>query len=379
MYSVANYGSMIADRVRMDAYVRALRQTVKPGSVVLDIGTGTGICALLACQLGARRVYAVEPSDAIQLAREIAAANGYSDRIEFIQDLSTNIALPERADVIVSDLRGVLPFLGHHFAAIADARRRHLATGGKLIPQSDTMWAAIVNAPKLYAEFVEPWEQHNQGFDMQAARKLVLNSWGKGRVEPEQLLTEPKLWAQLNYATLEDANADADLEWIVTKSGEAHGVLVWFDAVLTDGVEFSNAPGGGAAVYGSALFPFLEPVQLEIGDDAQVRLSANLVADDYLWRWHSTIRRQGIVKTEFQQSTFFGTPLSPHQLRRRASNFSPTLNDDGQIVGFVLARMTGAHSLGEIAGQLLAEFPTRFANQKAALAKVSELSQRFSR
>lgn len=379
MYSVANYGSMIADCVRMDAYVQALQQSVKPGSVVLDIGTGTGICALLACQLGARRVYAVEPSDAIQVAREIAAANGYADRIEFIQDLSTNITLPERADVIVSDLRGVLPFLGSHFASIADARRRHLAPGGALIPQRDMLWAAIVTAPKLYTDFVEPWEVHNYGFNMRAARKLVLNSWGKGRVEPEQLLTEPKLWAQLNYATLEDVNATGELEWTVAHSGEAHGVLVWFDAVLADGIGFSNAPGGGAAVYGSALFPFLEPVRLETGDDVQVRQSANLVVDDYLWSWRSTIRRQGIVKAEFQQSTFFGTPLSPLQLRRRASNFSPTLNDDGQIVSFILERMTGAHSLGEIAEQLLAEFPARFANHNAALAKVSELSQQFSR
>mgnify|MGYP001184895145 CR=1 FL=1 len=73
---------MIADRVRMDAYVRALRQAVVPGSVVIDIGTGTGIFAMLACQFGARRVYAIEPDDAIQVAREIAAANGFADRID---------------------------------------------------------------------------------------------------------------------------------------------------------------------------------------------------------------------------------------------------------------------------------------------------------
>src|SRR5882672_2715616 len=101
MYSVADYGALIADTVRMGAFVAALKRTVRPGSVVVDIGTGTGICALIACALGARRVYAIEPNDAIEVAREIAAANGYTDRIEFHQAVSTDVTLPERGDVIV--------------------------------------------------------------------------------------------------------------------------------------------------------------------------------------------------------------------------------------------------------------------------------------
>src|SRR5438128_356977 len=114
MYSISDYSSMIADRLRLDAYSEALRRAIKPGVVVLDIGTGTGIFALLACRFGARKVYAVEPDDAIEVAREVAAANRYQQRIEFIQELSTRVALPERADVIVSDIRGVLPLLKHH-------------------------------------------------------------------------------------------------------------------------------------------------------------------------------------------------------------------------------------------------------------------------
>ena len=78
------YGFMIADNARMDAYVEALRRAVGSDSVVVDIGAGTGVFSLLACQFGARRVYAIEPAVAIQVAREIAAANGYADRIEFI-------------------------------------------------------------------------------------------------------------------------------------------------------------------------------------------------------------------------------------------------------------------------------------------------------
>src|SRR2546426_1700324 len=126
MYSIIDYGAMVADRLRTDAYAQALRQAVRPGSVVLDIGTGVGIWALLACQFGARRVYAVEPDDVIQVAREIAAANGYTQRIEFIQNMSTQVTLPERVDVIVAEIHGVLPLFRQSAVSIADARRRLL-------------------------------------------------------------------------------------------------------------------------------------------------------------------------------------------------------------------------------------------------------------
>src|SRR5262245_21451987 len=119
MYSVAMYGRMIRDSARTDAYAEALRRLVKPDSIVLDIGAGTGIFSLLACRFGARRVYAVEPADAIQIAREIAAANGYADRIEFIQKLSTEITLPEQADVIIYDLRGMFTFMGRHITCVS--------------------------------------------------------------------------------------------------------------------------------------------------------------------------------------------------------------------------------------------------------------------
>ena len=140
MYSIAAYQEMVDDGARMDAYAAALGRAVRPGSVVVDIGAGTGILSLLACRFGAARVYAIEPDDAIHVARENAAANGLADRIEWIQDLSTNVRLPEKADVIVSDLRGVLPLFGKHIPAIVHARQNFLAESGRLIPEQDVLW-----------------------------------------------------------------------------------------------------------------------------------------------------------------------------------------------------------------------------------------------
>jgi type I protein arginine methyltransferase len=106
MYDVVTYGAMVADRGRTSSYDRALRANIRPGAVVLDIGAGPGIMTFPACRAGAAKVYAVEPDDVIQLAQQIAADNGFSSRIEFIQAMTTDIDLPEKVDGIVADIRG---------------------------------------------------------------------------------------------------------------------------------------------------------------------------------------------------------------------------------------------------------------------------------
>ena len=76
MYSVADFGRMIDDDERMAAFRKALAATIDSESVVLDVGAGTGIMSLLACRYGAKRVYALEPYGAIQIAREVALLCG---------------------------------------------------------------------------------------------------------------------------------------------------------------------------------------------------------------------------------------------------------------------------------------------------------------
>lgn len=373
---------MIADEVRVKAHAEALRLAIKPNSVVLDIGAGTGFFSMLACQFGARKVYAVEPDDVLQLAREIAAANGYADRIEFIQDLSTKVTLPELADVIISDLRGTLPLFEHHIHSIADARRRLLAPGGVLISRADKLWAAVVEAQDLYQRQVGLPEDCPYGIDMQAARRMAVNSWRSGRVTPEQFLAEPQSWAQLDYATIEEPDVKGESSWQIQRDATAHGLSVWFEADLAEGVSFSTGPATPEMIYGTAFFPFLEPVEVAAGDSILVALQADLVVDDYLWRWDTRVvdaESPGIVKADFKQSTFYGAPLSIAQLRKQSDSYVPTLNDDGQIEQFILARMDGQTSLREIAAQMVSHYPRHFPTWREALARAGELSTRYSR
>jgi len=382
MYSISSYGSMIADRGRMDAYVKALRQAIKPESVVIDIGTGTGIFALLACQFGAKKVYAIEPSDAIQVAKEIAKANGYADKIEFIQKISTQVILPELADVIISDIRGMLPLFQTHIPAIVDARNRLLAPGGILIPQCDRLGVAVVEAKHLYSRIVDVWENNIYGLNMTAARQVVINNFGKGWVAPGQLLTSTKCWGILDYNTVENPDIQAELDWTVVRGGTAHGISIWFDATLAEGIGFSTAPGMPELVYGNGFLPLLKPVLLETGDEINVSLQANLVGDDYVWRWDSKVFAQGDrtkIKANFKQSTFFALPLSPVQLRKTSAKYIPTLNDEGKIDRLILELLDTGTELGTISNKLLEQFPNYFGSWQDALTRVGNLSQKYSK
>jgi len=56
MYSLDEFGDMTADSLRFAAYSEAIQKAVRPGDIVVDLGCGPGIFALLACRAGAKRV-----------------------------------------------------------------------------------------------------------------------------------------------------------------------------------------------------------------------------------------------------------------------------------------------------------------------------------
>lgn len=317
MYSLHFYGKMLADFSRMDAYAAALCHAIKPDSVVMDLGCGPGVFALLACKLGARRVYAVEPNNVVGLAREAAAANGFRDRVEFFEKLSTDISLPEPATIIVSDLRGVLPFFQQNIPSIIDARRRLLARDGVLISRRDILWATVVEAPEQYAELVNPW--HNQfDLDLSAGTRFITNTWRKADIKAEQFLTEPVCWTTIDYFEVESPEARAEISWRAARNGTAHGFAAWFDSELIGNITFSNHPAALRMIYGQGFFPFSQPVEVSEGDRIELRLAAKFVEDDYVWRWDTDVTDQKTIKASFRQSTFYGVPLSTAQLRQAA-------------------------------------------------------------
>ena len=303
-------------------------------------------------------------------------------RIEFIQEISTSVTLPERANLIISDLRSILPLFESHLSSIMDARQRLLAPGGVLIPQKDHMYCAIVEASKIYQSFNSPWQDQPYQLNFQAPLKYVLNSWIKAKLEPEQLLSDPQSWASLDYRILTQENFKGEVSLTILRDGRAHGLGLWFDTELIEGVGFSNAPGQPQLIYGQAFFPFLAPLDVHKGDVLQVHMRADLVGRDYEWTWKTRCLpggKTGKESWDFEQSTFLSVPVSLNHLKRIAAGYTPNLSEEGLATRFMLDLMDGNTPLQEIAHAAAERFPERFPDEKAALTRAGELSEKYAR
>jgi type I protein arginine methyltransferase len=159
----------------------------------------SGDIRLLACRAGAKRVYAIETEDIIDVARQIAVANGCADRIQFFPSDSRKTELPERVDVIVSDIRGVLPLFNGTLASLQDAKKRFLTPNGVMIPRRDVVKAAIIAAGEIYSGLVAPWSACVAGTELSIPRRLELNTAHGVRIKFEQLMSVAQDLCTLDY------------------------------------------------------------------------------------------------------------------------------------------------------------------------------------
>ncbi len=317
-YNLLHFGDMLADKGRVGAYLQALESAIKPGSIVLDLGTGPGFFALKACDYGAARVYAVDANPSIELARELARVNGRLDQIEFLQAFSTEIDLPEQVDVIVSDLRGVTPLYQGHIESISDARRRFLRPGGTLIPLRDELWCAPVG-PSALGEPYTVWSDDFHGIDLAAGAKYVRNITSAPSIGADDLIAEPRLWSTLEYGTISDTSTSGTATWDAPAGVIATGLCIWFEAILSEDADFTSGPSrpGGperiAETYRRAYYPFLEDIRADDGDRLTVDIEARSVeglSGGYGWRWTTTLfDESGEAKQRFDQTTLLSMPI----------------------------------------------------------------------
>ena len=107
-----------------------------PGTAtVLDLGTGPfALFAKAAARLGARKVYAIEavPASAARARKEVSDAAKYGREfaegvVEVLEGFSTDVALPEKVDLVIFEIAGSIASEEGCYATMRDARDRFLA------------------------------------------------------------------------------------------------------------------------------------------------------------------------------------------------------------------------------------------------------------
>lgn len=310
--SLVDFVYFLANSPRVEAFREAIERTVRPGHVVLDLGTGIGTFALLAARAGAR-VYAVDADPVIDVAKELARDNGLSDRITYLEGWSEALEPPERADVLIfEDYASQLCDPGTE-ALLEDVRRRWLKADALAIPRGIRVSLAPVCSPATYRTLA-PWEDEAPyGLNVERLAGRVLNDLHSVHWTADVPLASAVEVARVDPLSGDSLGFSVDTAWRVTRDGELHGLGLWMDFDLAEGVTLSNAPVDGTAVWGQVFFPLASPLPVREGDEVTARITPLRSAAGQVpwWKW-----RVGVHGQVQEMNTFRGMPLSLDRLQR---------------------------------------------------------------
>ena len=261
---------MLADTARNAAYQSAIEATVRPDDLVLDVGTGTGLLAMLAARAGAGHVIACEMiPDLAELARIVVQDNGYDRQIEIVPKAShalvVGVDLPRPATLLIAEVFDALLVGEGALGMFRHARQHLLAPDARIIPFAATLRGQLATVPRL--KTMHPL-RHLNGFD--------LSTFGRHGMEkqfyPVQLNTEN--WYPLSepFDLIDFDFRDVgplDRAWQVSVPANRDGVLqalvLWFDLRLDHATTLSSGPNGHVRHWDPVVFVLDAEIAVTIG------------------------------------------------------------------------------------------------------------------
>lgn len=262
---------MMHDEARNRAYDAAIRRAVGPQTHVLEIGTGSGLMAMMAARAGARTVTTCEQVEAIaETAAEIVRRNGYDARVKVVPKRSTQIVvgtdMPERADLLISEVLSDRLLGEMVLSSTAHARQHLLKPGAPIIPREIAAVVRLVGGTMLSDSASVGTID---GFDLSPFNRFAPSSISlsmeSGLIDSYSDDVEV---FRFDLRTAGHRPAERHLEITAVRDGEILGVLQWLRLQLDDVTVFENRPPDQVApsAWRQVLYPFTAPVAVRAGE-----------------------------------------------------------------------------------------------------------------
>jgi protein arginine N-methyltransferase 1 len=283
---------MLADSVRVNSYYEAIRRYVKPGDVVVDLGTGSGILALMAAQQKPKKIYAIDHSDFIRVAEKIADHN-HIEGIVFERVNSREFRPTEKADVMLHEQIGDLLLEENMVENLLDLKKRVLKETGKILPGKFELFLEPVclkdnrRIPFLWENSFYGIEyaflRNDDDLDRYKSRRYDRRFIPNGSVD--YFLCEPAAILSFDLNHLTDSNdipSTIGTSKKTIRPGMMDGLCLFFRVIFDDEISFDTSPLHDAMHWGVMLFR-TERRTYDRGDEVSYRLTMDDVTESKTW------------------------------------------------------------------------------------------------
>jgi SAM-dependent methyltransferase len=369
---IEHYRDLLSDEGRINCFKQAIHELVRPESIVIEIGAALGTYSFFASRAGAKKVYAIEMSDIFPVGKELARRNNLADKIFFIHGKSTEIDIPEKADLIIMEDYSPFFLYAGLEAVLTDARQRFLKPEGTFLPSFISLKLAPVEYHAMHQKIdcFRNSHDHFYGLDWSYTTELAFNQPYHADLNPKKLLT-----AEITIREL-DLNRESELSFqfstrtTIFNEGTIHGLLGWWDARFTPNLYYSNSPRHPSTGWGQLFFPLRYPMAVKQGEVIEISLMAlpskHQKSVDYKWGVRSDWQEQ-------EGNTFRGSYLNLENLLKFAPEAQVQLSFRGELLNFLLAHCRKPISWQALAEELVRAYPHQFPTISDALKQLPDL------
>ncbi|MHA1229568.1 MAG: methyltransferase domain-containing protein [Candidatus Helarchaeota archaeon] len=272
------------DNNRIIKYRQAIFKNVNADDVIIDFGCGTGILGFLAIEAGAKHVYAIENTEIINLAIELAKKNEYFQKITFIhkdaKDLSTE-DIPEKVDWIICEPISNFLIEGDSWSSI-EYLKKFLKKNGKIIPSRGKLYIVpTTKPPDIYIDVLQYLGYPNAfHIDFNEFYNRICYRCDINNVKQEYWASEPALL--LDYDLLKDELSDKfhrELRLGINKNCILYGFQIYFDVEIYDKIKISSLDESTYPSWAPQFVPLKKPLNVLNGDYLDIIIKFDHLGD----------------------------------------------------------------------------------------------------